>query len=218
MRSFTLLMVVVCVAPAAAAFEDPDTEVARKHFEKGRQAYDAGDYQAALGEFQAAKRAKAAPALDFNIARCYDRLEQYSPAIDAYASYIAAQPNAPDAEEVRARIATLKKRVETPAIEPPKHDEPPKTDEHNTTLVPPTFDTPTTAQPQTRPQPQPQLVIVQPPVDDARARRRRNGAIIGGVIGGVVVIAGVVTLAVLLSQSGPPPLTRSDLGPWTVTK
>jgi tetratricopeptide (TPR) repeat protein len=203
-------MVVVCVAPVAAAFEDPDTEVARKHFEKGRLAYDAGDYQLALGEFKAAKRAKQAAALDFNIARCYDRLEQYPAAIDAYASYISAQPGAPDVAEVRERIAMLKKRLDSPSTAiTPKHDEPPKTDEHNHSLLPPTFDDGTP----------PPIVIVQPPIDDARARRRRNGAIIGGVVGGVVVIAGVVTLAVLLSRSGPPPLTPSDFGgPWTVTK
>src|SRR5947207_7126726 len=133
----TLALLVLVSAPARA-LEDPDTEVARRHFERGRAAYDDQDYRRALDEFIAAERAKPAPAFDFNIARCYDRLEDYPKAIDHYQLYVQGKPSASDAAEVRGRIAALERRVEevasartagTPATaKPPAAKPPPELD------------------------------------------------------------------------------------------
>ena len=105
------------------ALDDPDVEVARKHFVLGSSRYAAGDYVGALAEFELAKRARPVAALDFNIARCLDRLERYSEAIVAYRLYVEAAPNAPDAGTVRERIALLEKRSTqvrpSPPAEPP---------------------------------------------------------------------------------------------------
>jgi tetratricopeptide (TPR) repeat protein len=94
MLRLTCVFMLVVSAPALA-LDDPDTEVARRHFEKGRGFYDAKDYRHALDEFQAARRAKAAPGLDYNIARCYDRLEDYRSAVRHYQLYLDAKPDAP---------------------------------------------------------------------------------------------------------------------------
>ena len=54
------------------------------------------------------------PALDFNIARCYDRLERYPEAIEAYGRFLsgATSPqDRADAPEAIARIRTLKERL-----------------------------------------------------------------------------------------------------------
>src|SRR5207237_9240756 len=90
----------LALAAPALALDDPDTEVARRHFEKGRNFYDASDYRHALDEFQAARRAKPAPGLDYNIARCYDRLEEYDHAVEHYQLFLTARPDAPDAAEI----------------------------------------------------------------------------------------------------------------------
>jgi tetratricopeptide (TPR) repeat protein len=209
MRSLMVIVALVALPLPALALDDPDTEVARKHFEKGRVAYDSNDYATALKEFEAAKRAKGAPALDFNIARCHDRLENYAAAIEHYQLYVSAQPGASDAAEVRARMGALKRRLDEASTRPPETP-PARPDAPERLLITPNFSGDPTQGLTAVPGPTPE--------QEARARRRRNGAIIGGVVGGVIVIAGVVTLAVLLSQSGTPPLTRSDLGPWTVTK
>src|SRR4051794_15322425 len=87
----------------ARANEDPDTEVARRHFNAGRAFYDQAQYDKALDEFQAARRVRPHPALDYNIARCLDRLERYEDAIFSYESYSATNP--PDALEIRTRIS-----------------------------------------------------------------------------------------------------------------
>ena len=92
---------------------DPDTEIARRHFERGTELYGVGRYAEAVGEFESARRAKPLPAFDFNIARAHDRMEHAREAIDAYERYLAAVPNAPDAGEVRARIAVLRGRLGT---------------------------------------------------------------------------------------------------------
>ena len=80
---------------------DPDEEAARRHFALGLTHYDAGEYQAALAEFDVVKRFRDSPALDYNIARCYDRLERYQEAVAAYERYVTQKPDASDAAEIR---------------------------------------------------------------------------------------------------------------------
>jgi len=123
MRSLILLVVLVAGSSprvAVAQALDPDEEAARRHVALGLSHYDAGEYQAALTEFDAVKRFHDSPALDYNIARCYDRLERYQEAVAAYERYVTQKPNAPDAAETRARIATLRSRMAPqPDVAPP---------------------------------------------------------------------------------------------------
>jgi tetratricopeptide (TPR) repeat protein len=121
MRSLFALVVALAVASPCVALAqqlDPDEEAARRHFERGLTHYDAGEYQAALAEFDAVKRFHDSPALDYNIARCYDRLERYQEAVTAYERYVTQKPDAPDAPMTRERIATLRKRLGSPAEAP----------------------------------------------------------------------------------------------------
>jgi hypothetical protein len=134
-------MVRIAIALAAIAFTgggaagaeppdlDPDTEVARRHFDRGTKSYQGQDYEAALREFEAARRVKTLPALDYNIGRCLDRLERYPEAVAAYERYVASSVG-PDVVEVRERIRVLKERIgETeaaakPPVPPPAVKEP----------------------------------------------------------------------------------------------
>lgn len=96
--------------PTAAI--DPDTESARRHFSAGRDHYEAGRYADAVNEFEQANRLKPLPELEFNIARTYDRMEQYEPAIEHYEKYLAALPlTAPEVGELQKRVAILRERV-----------------------------------------------------------------------------------------------------------
>jgi tetratricopeptide (TPR) repeat protein len=105
-----------CLLSSAALAEPPaatidlDTEAARRHFQSGLASYNEGNYQAACAEFETARRIKALPALDFNIARCYERLERWGDAADAYERFLAART--PDADpSLRGRIAVLRDRA-----------------------------------------------------------------------------------------------------------
>src|SRR5262249_13805170 len=51
------------------------------------------------------------PAFDYNIGRCSERLERWAAAAAAYERYLAAQPDAEDAVEIRQRIDILKARA-----------------------------------------------------------------------------------------------------------
>lgn len=96
---------------AAVPQDDVDTEIAKRHFRKGRELYVAGNYEGALAEFQAAQLARPLPAFSYNIARCFDRMERLEEAIVAYQAYLDEGPAAHDVESVRQRIEQLRERA-----------------------------------------------------------------------------------------------------------
>jgi len=125
MRGLLVVLVILgSTSPRVAVAQqqalDPDEEAARRHFARGLTHYDAGEYQAALAEFDAVKKFRDSPALDYNIARCYDRLERYQEAVAAYERYVTQKPDAADAAETRERIATLRKRLSSQSPEHPQ--------------------------------------------------------------------------------------------------
>jgi tetratricopeptide (TPR) repeat protein len=116
------MRLLICLLPALAFAQeklDPDTEIARRHFEAGRLSYEASDYDTALHEFEAARKVRQFPAFDYNIARCLDRLERPAEAIAAYERYLAAiGGDHPDTREVRERVRVLKERIAEPSPAP----------------------------------------------------------------------------------------------------
>jgi tetratricopeptide (TPR) repeat protein len=108
-------LLLILLSAHSVAAQEPDEEIARRHFEAGRVHYAGGDYRGALDEFLAARKVHPAAALDYNIARCYDRMERADEAIANYQQYLLSQPA--DAAEVHERIETLKSRMQ-PAASP----------------------------------------------------------------------------------------------------
>lgn len=122
-------------AAPATIDTDPDTEVARRHFEDGRAFYERGDYRSALAEFEEARLAKPGPAFDFNIARCHDRLEEWDKAIAEYERYASENPGAAEEAMARERIAVLHSRLEM--VQGRRKQEPIETAPHATPAVAP---------------------------------------------------------------------------------
>jgi hypothetical protein len=187
-----VVITLLAVSGVAFAHEDPDTEVARRHFNAGRAFYDAADYERALDEFQQARRAKPHPALDFNIGRCLDRLERYQQAIAAYESYAASEP--PDALEIRARIVILKDRLKN--VPPPAPPRPSKE-----ILLP----TPSS------------LIETSAPAPPPKSNRKTIGIVLG-VIGGAVVIGAGVAVGLLVKTTTEPATPDSTGGPHRATE
>lgn len=122
MRLYVLLVVVAMsdAGSAGSALADkaptslnniPDVAAVRLYFNRGAMLYGDGRYAEAIVEFEAARAAEALPAIDYDLARCYDRLERAREAIDAYERFVAAAPNDPDAAVVIARTAVLRQRL-----------------------------------------------------------------------------------------------------------
>jgi hypothetical protein len=111
-------LVLLCSPLVHAGGEEVDREIAHKHYEEGLRHYQANDYTGALKEFLEARQVMQAPALDFNIGRCQDRLEQLGDAIASYQRYVDSTPAPSDADEVRERMRVLKTRLDAqhPAV------------------------------------------------------------------------------------------------------
>ncbi|HZS39646.1 MAG TPA: tetratricopeptide repeat protein, partial [Polyangia bacterium] len=70
---------------AAAA---PDMEAAKAHFAAGKQAFERGEYETALAEFQQANAIAPAPSLLYNMGKTYEALGRYKDAAFAFDRYL----------------------------------------------------------------------------------------------------------------------------------
>src|SRR5690606_4206894 len=90
-------LVVLCVGAmglATAQAQDPRSDQAREHFARGQTAYNQGDYEAAIREWNSAYELDARPRIQFNLAQAYERLGRLTEALTALDNYIeAADPN-----------------------------------------------------------------------------------------------------------------------------
>ena len=90
LRTALALGLLVSSLRAARAEDTPTTPLveldrglARAHFERGRALFEREDYAQALGEFRAALELVPAPALEYNVGRCLERLYRFTEAVAA---------------------------------------------------------------------------------------------------------------------------------------
>jgi hypothetical protein len=69
---------------------------ARAHYEAGQHAYDRGDYELAISEFEQAYQLKPHPNVLYNIAQAHERLLEYAESVSWFERYLTEAP--PDAE------------------------------------------------------------------------------------------------------------------------
>ena len=160
---------------------------AKAAFAAGKEAFERGDYEAALQSFMRANQLVPAPSLQYNIGNSHERLAHYKEAAAAFERYLeqAGPPTTDDEkdfqEKLRARIAANKKRAaEAQPPPPPVYQQP-------LYQPPPTYYIPAT------PPPPPREYLLK----TARARRNRAIALMATglamhVIGMGFLIDGVV--------------------------
>lgn len=95
---------------------------ARRAFERGRDAYESGDFEAAVQSFDEAYRLSPRPALLFNIGRAAEATGRNEHAIAAYQAYLQQLPAAENRGFVEGRLAQLHKQRAAP---PPPAAPPP---------------------------------------------------------------------------------------------
>jgi tetratricopeptide (TPR) repeat protein len=106
-------------------------------FQRGRTLYANAQYEEALAAFQRADRLHPAADLQYNIALCHMRLENWSEAIAGFEIYLRTKGDPQDRADVEARIAEARRRGEyeqskaqlsTPVVAapPPELEAPPE--------------------------------------------------------------------------------------------
>ena len=119
------LLVVVCCTDARA---DTTTE-AKRLFAEGAASYDSGDFKPALDKFLLAVTLTPVPALNYNIARCLDKLERWSEAITYYERFLDARPDDRASTGIRERVRLLRARSDGEATARAGYDAAPRTRE-----------------------------------------------------------------------------------------
>src|SRR5688572_2637990 len=104
------LLVALAVLLGGSAWAKEDLTKAKKYFEAGVKAYDSGQYEAALRQFQQAHALSHNPALYFNMAACEEKNDHFQAASFMLKQYLVEQPNAEDRLQVEARIRVLEQR------------------------------------------------------------------------------------------------------------
>jgi tetratricopeptide (TPR) repeat protein len=84
-------------------------DAARRLFQAGKAAFDAGDFEQALRYFERSFESSHRPQLKYNIGLAADRLRQDDKALAAFNTYLQQVPDAENRAEVEARIRALEK-------------------------------------------------------------------------------------------------------------
>jgi tetratricopeptide (TPR) repeat protein len=114
---FALLLVTGMALPARA---QSDKDEARKHYNRGIAHYNLREYPQAIDEFQSAYRLVNDPVFLYNLGQCHRLSGNSEQALYFYRAYLRSQPDAPNRDEVRDRIAGLETAVaEAKAKAPP---------------------------------------------------------------------------------------------------
>jgi hypothetical protein len=116
MRRFAwLLLAVLWVVWPVLARADGVIDDARVHMEAGQKLFEAGKFLDAATEFEAGFRVQPYKSFLYNAAVAAERGGDRVRAIAHYAEFLGAEPNAPDAAQIRATIERLQKEDQAAA-------------------------------------------------------------------------------------------------------
>lgn len=187
MRTFLYLIVITCLCFATSVAADERTE-AQRHYVKGTKAFDLGAYDEAIAEYSSAYRIKDDPALLYNLGQAHRLANHPVEAIHFYKMYLTKVPNAPNRDEVVAKVSDLQATLEQRRRA--------EQQERQATAV-----VTTPVAPATSPAAAP--VVAPPPATAPNDRSGRTLTITGAAMVGVGVatIAGGIACGVLAKQS-----------------
>jgi hypothetical protein len=88
MRALGTALAVALLLLAGAPAHADNLDEAKAAFATGKQAFERGDYEGALAQFQRANLLAPAPSLSYNIGRAYEALGRYHDAASAFERYL----------------------------------------------------------------------------------------------------------------------------------
>ena len=112
-----LVTVLVMGQGASIAHADSAADDARRHFKLGKVAQDAGRYEAAVAEYEAAYALTPEPWLLFNIGQAWRLGGNARKALSAYESYLEKASDGQLADEARQNATTLRLQIKLEASE-----------------------------------------------------------------------------------------------------
>jgi len=178
----------------APAGGDETLQQAKAHFEAGKNAYNAGDYQGAIREFKAAEALRPSPILDYNIGLANEKLQKRRVAVKYYRRYLEGMPSAPNRAQVEASIQQLEREIAAQPQQPPGTEQP--ADMPPQQAPPPAQPTYGSYDPYGSGGQQPPPVVQQPqPV-----KKKSYWWVALIVVAGVAILAGVVAYAIIVSR------------------
>lgn len=203
----TYLLAVLLITPTLALADN--LEEAKAAFASGKQAFERGDYETALSQFQRANLLAPAPSLSYNIGKTYEALGKYHDAALAFERYLElAGP--PQTDEDRTFQDNLKARIDADKARPDTQAPSPAQPTPQPQAAPPPPPPPPPQQYQYPPyyyqQPVPyQAPLVSRQVRLDQARSRRGKAIAGFAVGAVFLVAGLALVGdgVTSNHGGP---------------
>jgi tetratricopeptide (TPR) repeat protein len=142
------VMAALVLAAGVVRAEEPTNETERTqrskaHFDRGRAAFNLGEYEEAVREWEEGYKWRPLPLFLYNMAEAEKRAGHLERALERYKRYLVVSPRAPERKSVEKTIASLEKQI---AAKPP--EKPPE---------------PVVVQPPVEKPPEP--VVVQPPVE-----------------------------------------------------
>jgi len=174
-----LLAILLCVAHARA--ETPE-QLARAHYLEGKRLYEAGEYRAAVREFEAGYAASPRSEFLLNLGQAYRKLDDLAKAREMYVRFLA---DAPADDPLRAQVSDLIAEIDR--AQPPPAQTP----------VPP-------------PEQVARAVVErQHPTEPTPPPHRRTWVYASA---GAALVAGVVIAIVLLRPSNPVACSAAELG------
>ncbi len=108
------LLALLLALPCPAA---DDVTEARTRFDQGSKLYRAGKYRDAIVQFEAAYRIKPHGAIHYNVAQCWEKLEQWPEALQAYQAYLREVADARDRAAVRATMGRIERRLAAAGVQ-----------------------------------------------------------------------------------------------------
>jgi hypothetical protein len=206
-RSKTTVSCAVIFCLLSGLAHADDIENARGHYRRGSSAYELGQFDEAIREYMAAYKLRSDPAILYNLGQACRLANRPSEALHFYKMYLSKVPDAPNRDEVMAKIEALLKLVEqqrkTQAMPP---DQPIREGQQ----PPPEATAAPTPVAVTAPVPVAAAPAVSAPVRSKTPVYKRGW--FWGVVGGVVAVGVGVGLGVGLgSQSRAPSATEGGV-------
>jgi hypothetical protein len=112
---FVILFAVLAssgVLPGTASAQDESLNKARDAFDSGQDLFQQEKFLEAAAKFKEAYDSRPFAQFLFNIGACYEKANQYAPALEYYNKYLEAKPGDDDVVKTQQRIKALAKAIE----------------------------------------------------------------------------------------------------------